>query len=650
MSIASTSDNKINKTVLVVDDEHLFCARLKVTLERVGYQVLRADNGPAAVSLVRSNTEIELVIMDIQLDDGMNGGEAARQIIAVRDLPVVFLSSYSDPQMLECVHGVPAYGHIQKNTGDAVLIASVQSALELHANRQRQQAEQGRLQRVLQSLSSMFIHLRASQVGSVITDALSIVGSFIGADRAYCFEYDFHAGTTSNTHEWCASGVTPHQANLQSISLNEIQDWVDAHISGREIWIADVESLPEGRVQRLLKAQNITSVLTVPLMANDRCYGFVGIDWTQFQPDCSDEQRILLTSFAQMLSSFHLRELMAETQRAAHQQVLSILDGVPAVVYVADMQNYEVLFINDTCREAFGEIAGEVCWKALKAGESGPCETCVNSRLLDPEGNPNGVHRYEIRNSHNGRWYDCMDRAIRWSDGRVVRMEVAVDITERVRARQALLRSKQEIQELLQEKQLVLKEAHHRIKNNMAMVQSLLQLQSGSTNNSEAASLLMDAASRMHSMALLYDKLFRAEHHGQLALDSFLVPVVENGVHNYPVTVELETHLDIASDVVEAGVLTALGILVNELVSNSLKHAFAGMTQGRITLKCKVVSHTLELEYRDNGNGVPDAALKANGEHFGLELLSLLSEQLRGTLKYSTDGGACYHLDIPLQT
>ena len=539
MSRESRFKNTQGQTVLVVDDERLICEKVKTTLERAGYQVQLADNGQDAVSQVREHADIDLVLMDIQLDDGMNGAEAAKSILAARDLPVLFLSSYSDPRMLECVQGVPAYGHIQKDVGEAVLVASVQSALSLHATRQRQRAEQGRLQRVLSNLGSMFIHLPASQVSSVITESLGVVGRFIGADRAYCFEYDYNAGTTSNTHEWCAPGVTPQQSHLQDIWLKEIPDWVDAHRRGREIFVGDVASLPEGKVRTLLEAQSVTTVLTLPLVANDLCYGFVGIDWTQSHPDCSDEERILLTSFAQMLSGFHLREMLSTTERAAHQQVLSVLDGIPAVVYVADMQSYELLYINSHCREAFGEVEGQLCWKALKVGESGPCAVCVNSSLVDAEGNPNGVHRYEIRNSHNGRWYDCMDRAIPWSDGRVVRMEVAVDITEKVKSREELLQSRQEIQELLQEKELVLKEAHHRVKNNMAMVHSLLQLQAHSTDNTEAESLLIDAAGRMQSMTLLYDKLFRTKHHGKLELDEFLVPLVESNITNYPGSCEI---------------------------------------------------------------------------------------------------------------
>lgn len=241
-----------------------------------------------------------------------------------------------------------------------------------------------------------------------------------------------------------------------------------------------------------------------------------------------------------------------------------------------------------------------------------------------------------------------MDRAIEWSDGRVVRMEVAVDITDSVKASEELLKSQQEIGELLQEKELVLKEAHHRIKNNMAMVQGMLSLQADSSKEPGAASLLEDAAGRMQSMMLLYDKLYRAEHHGELALDAFLAPLIEQGIQNYPLKVQVDAQVDIASDVVEAKVLSSLGILVNELVTNSLKHAFTGHAHGRIEVTCARDSDVLNLHYRDNGTGIPEGVLHNGSDHFGLQLLHLLAEQLGGSLEYAADEGACYHLTVPL--
>lgn len=122
------------------------------------------------------------------------------------------------------------------------------------------------------------------------------------------------------------------------------------------------------------------------------------------------------------------RELNLEQ---AHASLLSILDGLEAIVYVSDMQTHEVLFANRYLRDALGDVQGKICWQSIQVGQSGPCAFCTNSRLCGPDGNPTGVYAWEFQNTRNQRWYDIRDRAIRWVDGRLARLEIAVDITER---------------------------------------------------------------------------------------------------------------------------------------------------------------------------------------------------------------------------
>jgi diguanylate cyclase (GGDEF)-like protein len=95
------------------------------------------------------------------------------------------------------------------------------------------------------------------------------------------------------------------------------------------------------------------------------------------------------------------------------------------------MRSGELLFLNDYGRRIWGEKTGTRCWEMLQSGQDGPCSFCSNSRLLDDEGKPAGVYIWEFQNSFNGRWYQCRDQAIRWPDGRLVRMEIATDITDR---------------------------------------------------------------------------------------------------------------------------------------------------------------------------------------------------------------------------
>jgi diguanylate cyclase (GGDEF)-like protein/PAS domain S-box-containing protein len=120
-----------------------------------------------------------------------------------------------------------------------------------------------------------------------------------------------------------------------------------------------------------------------------------------------------------------------EKIESSHNRMLTVLNSIDAIVYVADMETYEVLFINNYMKKIFGDITGQICWKAIQSGQSGPCPFCTNSKLIGADGVPLEMYRWEFQNTTNGHWYDIHDRAIRWIDGRVVRMEIATDISQR---------------------------------------------------------------------------------------------------------------------------------------------------------------------------------------------------------------------------
>ncbi len=119
-----------------------------------------------------------------------------------------------------------------------------------------------------------------------------------------------------------------------------------------------------------------------------------------------------------------------QTQEA-HQRLLTVMDAMDHLIYIADMQTHELLFINAYGRRIFGDAASKKCWEVIQSGQTGPCAFCNNDKLLDAHGQPAGIHRWEFQNTTTRRWYECRDQAIPWTAGRFVRMEVAVDITER---------------------------------------------------------------------------------------------------------------------------------------------------------------------------------------------------------------------------
>lgn len=111
-----------------------------------------------------------------------------------------------------------------------------------------------------------------------------------------------------------------------------------------------------------------------------------------------------------------------------------VMDSFDAIVYVADMESYEVLFMNKYGRDLLGDVSGTMCWQTLQQDQKGPCPFCTNDKLIDEHGKPTGPVIWEIKNTLTNEWYECRDQAITWLDGKVVRMEIATNITLRKEA------------------------------------------------------------------------------------------------------------------------------------------------------------------------------------------------------------------------
>ncbi len=132
------------------------------------------------------------------------------------------------------------------------------------------------------------------------------------------------------------------------------------------------------------------------------------------------------------------RSMAEKALKESYETLVTVLNSLDVDVYVADMDTHEILFVSKHMQKSFGEdLVGKKCWKAFKQ-EKGPCEICNNDRLLGNDGQPSGVDVWEGVNALTGRWHINYDRAIKWVDGRFVRLEVAIDVTDLKRAEQAL--------------------------------------------------------------------------------------------------------------------------------------------------------------------------------------------------------------------
>ena len=144
------------------------------------------------------------------------------------------------------------------------------------------------------------------------------------------------------------------------------------------------------------------------------------------------------------------RKESEEALRIHNQRFFGVLNSLDALVYVTDMQTYELLFINKYGRDIWGDIEGKICWQTIQAGQTGPCEFCTNDRLVGPDGKPTEGVVWDFQNTVNGHWYECRDRAIYWPDGRIVRMEIATDVTTRKQNEEAIDHYRKQIELILE--------------------------------------------------------------------------------------------------------------------------------------------------------------------------------------------------------
>ena len=175
------------------------------------------------------------------------------------------------------------------------------------------------LQAILIGLSSRYINCSLDNVEKEIQTSLELVGRYVHADRVYIFDYNFDVGTTSNTFEWCNEAIAPQIDLLQNIPLSTISDWVGQHKKGDPIIIQDVSELDASvsAVKEILESQDIKSLITIPMMFENECFGYVGFDAVIEKHTYSESEIDLLKFYAQILANIHLRKIHEQEIQAA---------------------------------------------------------------------------------------------------------------------------------------------------------------------------------------------------------------------------------------------------------------------------------------------------------------------------------------------
>lgn len=292
-------------------------------------------------------------------------------------------------------------------------------------------------------------------------------------------------------------------------------------------------------------------------------------------------------------------------------------------------------YASPACINIFGynssEMVGRAAYEFIHPDDIKIVEE-VHQKILDRPETSIVTYRIKHKNGHYV-WVESTAQSIYDEESGEIKEIITIsrDITERKN-------SEEKIKQALQEKDVLLREIHHRVKNNMQIISSLMNLQSGYLENPESINVLKESQNRVKSMAMVHELLYQTKNLAEIDFKRYVRSLVSYLIDSYTIKAnQITVSMDI--DEIYFNIDTAIpcGLIINELISNSLKHAFPSGQKGEVKIELYKLEMGYELRISDNGIGLPDNWKKITRKNLGLQLVENLTKQLNGELQVNTN-------------
>ncbi|HCM27108.1 MAG TPA: hypothetical protein DIC34_11275 [Treponema sp.] len=650
------------RKLLLVEDDAFTARVLALTLSRFGYDTLTASGGEQAVDLVRSDGTIDLILMDIDLGGGIDGTEAARRILAIRKLPIVFLTSHSEREMVEKVKGITRYGYVIKNAGDFVLQSSIEMAFELFDTHEKLRREESRLRTLVQTIPDLVwlkdrygVYLQCNGMFERFFGAkeADIVGKtdfdFVDGELAQFFrEHDrlaMEAGKPTRNEEWLTFASDGRRGLFETIKTplkDEKGDLVgilgiarditerkqaeeslhqsrEALQESEERVKAKLETIlsPEGEIASLdlediIDAKRLQRLMDDFFLLTNMGIGIIDI-----------RGKILVaTGWQDICTRFH--RVNPETCEYCRESDFELTQGIEPGTF----KEYR-------CKNNLWDIATPIYIGGKHLGNIFLGQFFYTDDEIDYEAFRAQARKFGFDEAD---YIAALDRAPRWTRERVsATMRFYTDLAGLV---SNLSYGNIKLARALEEKELLLKELKHRVKNSLAIVSSLISMNMDRIADERDSRIFLEAVGRINSISAIYEQLNSTGSLDRIDLDAYVRDLVGMLAETYTVDPEkIRFTRNIESMDLPLKVAAPLGLILNELITNAIKYAYPGNADGEVRISVERSGDSAILRVADDGPGLPQDFDPERADSLGLRIAFMLAEQIGGRLIFEEGGG-----------
>ena len=607
--------------ILLVEDEAIIAMEEAMILRSEGYEVVQAFSGEEAVLIAgRRNASIDMILMDIDLGNGIDGTEAARQILEFCDIPVVFLSSHTEKEIVDKTEKITSYGYIVKNFPPIILNTSIKMAHKLYLEKKRVKESNDALAEMNENLKAVNSELikwrleeekRSKELKESDRRFRSIVEGapvpiFIQTDKKFAFLND---------------------AALKLFGADDQADLIGKNVFER--FHPDYHDKINERIKKINeKGSSVRDFFKqrfIRLDGNEVWVETVG------EPVEYDGKKGAIVFAREIAAASNAGdELLAEE---SHYD--SLFENNHAVMLLIDPESGKIYDSNPAAVRFYGWTREEICRMKISEINTLSIEEIKAEMNLAVKLKRNHFHFKHRLADGSVRNVEVYSGPITVK-GKHLLYSIVYDITERLAA-------EDKIKSLLAEKEIIVREVHHRVKNNLNTICSFLNLQSAKSTNPETHEALSEACSRVRSMGILYERLSFSEYDGKMRVNEYFPALIRNISEAFGLGEEIIIESVFDESEIKTKTMFSLGIIVTELVSNSIKYAFSDRKNGKITLRINSDNEAFHLLVSDDGCGIDEAK---NISGLGMRLVEMLVQQMGAKMKRSSEGGTSYEISF----